>query len=226
VKKLFLFLTLVLFAHTCSAELLYEQTYSVAKDLGTSQPFSVQNAWIQSYPGPVEYGGTLSYWRPTTPNVWAEIVYKFEIPFTIQNHTNIDTKILSYNGHDLNPAFDPGGKAYLDVSTDNANWTTLVTIASTVLSDANLDHYDISPLVQSANTVYIRARLLETIEYGSFTATQFMRCFDDGTYMPPHSSHLALRVESMPEPSSIITLLIASIIIVVGTTHTLHKKLS
>ncbi len=184
-------------AAVSDAATIFEESFTVLDSIGQN-PFSVHDAVIK-----VEGNGT-SFWMPTTANVWGEVIYKFDIPFAIET-ANIDTKIHSYNGHDLLPNFDPGGTAYLDISTDFTNWDTIVSITPELLSDANLDQYDISSLVYGSNVVYIRARLFSTV--APFQATQFMRVAPDGIYNPPHSSRLALRATAVPEPSTIIMLL-------------------
>lgn len=135
------FLTLLVLASAAVSEaaITFEESFTVLDPAGQN-PFSVHDAVIK-----VESNGT-SFWMPTTANVWGEVIYRFDIPFAIAT-ANIDTKIHSYNGHDLLPNFDPGGTAYLDISADFTNWDTIVSITPELLSDANLDQYDISDLV-------------------------------------------------------------------------------
>jgi len=194
------FLTLLVLASAAISEaaITYEESFTVL-DSVAHNPFSAHDAII------FRESADCSFWMPTTANVWGEVIYRFEISFAIET-ANIDAKIHSYNGHDL-PAFDPGGTAYLDISTDLTNWDTIVAITPELLSDAVLDNYDISDLVHDSNVVYIRARLFSTV--APFQATQFLRVRGDGTYNPPHSSRLALRATGadpnpVPEPTAIV----------------------
>lgn len=58
-----------------------------------------------------------------TPNVWGEVVYRFDIPFNIG--TALFTSVSAYSiGADVN--FDSGAEAYVDVSTDDLNYVNVL----------------------------------------------------------------------------------------------------
>ncbi|MBA3483293.1 MAG: hypothetical protein H0T51_15905 [Pirellulales bacterium] len=133
-------------------------------------PFYVENAFLREE----AFAPNIRYWQPALPNITGVVTLKFDVPFTIDS-ASFSGGITAYTvGSDAN--FDPNATIYLDVSTDNLNWTTIA-------SQTNLNAccsgiagpWDISSVVAGSNVVYVRSQMFMTTNYAGFGATQFMR---------------------------------------------------
>jgi hypothetical protein len=133
-------------------------------------PFYVENAFLREE----AFAPNTRYWQPALPNVTGIVTLKFDVPFNIGT-ASFSGGITAYTvGSDAN--FDPNASIYLDVSTDNLNWTTIA-------SQTNLNAccsgiagpWDISSVVAGSNVVYVRSQMFMTTNHAGFGATQFMR---------------------------------------------------
>lgn len=143
-----------------------------------------------------------TFWRSTPINTWGEVVYHFPMSFEIAT-ANLETQIFAFTTPFVSH-LDPGAQAYLDVSSDGINWTTV------------MDSYpgnggprtgpgDISSIVRGGTDVWVRARLLSTLNWptdGSIFA-QFMRTGHDAVGVGEGGPPLFdLHVVGVPEPST------------------------
>jgi hypothetical protein len=189
----------------------YTQEWSLdASDSFGTSPESVTNAFIRHE----AFSPFVQYWQPTTPNTWAEVVYKIDVPFTIASATT-DINVNAYNGTDGGPNFDPDSLSYADVSTDGINYTNIMTAGYPGHAPAwtlPTPYGDISPLVAGASTIYIRSRMYMTVDYSGFNAAQFLR----GAAGSPYN----VTVIGVPEPSTIVLGLLG----ILGLTFFKRKK--
>jgi hypothetical protein len=169
----------------------YSQQFTLTDPFGMN-PARVQNAFLRTEP----FGTPVRYWQPSTPNVWGEVVYRFDIPFNIDT-ASMFMSISAYSiGAPVN--FDSGAQAYVDVSTDDLNYVNVL--------GAYANHYDnagpgdITALVAGASVVFVRSRLFMTTDYGSFGTAQFLRGDPGAT--------VGLTATAVPEPSG-TTLILA-----------------
>lgn len=133
-------------------------------------PFFVQDAFLREE----SFGPHVRYWQPSAPNVVGIVTYKFDLPFSIQT-AQLATGISSYTiGSDFN--YDSNAETYLDVSTDNTNWTTIASQTNlNAVGSGIAGPWDISSIVAGSNVVYARSRMLTTTNYAGFAPSQFMR---------------------------------------------------
>ena len=76
--------------------------------------YSTENAQVWYYPT----GNGVRYWGTTESHRWASIVYKYDLPFSIEN-ASLDASIYCHHG------FDPPAQGSIDVSPDGVDWTTV-----------------------------------------------------------------------------------------------------
>ena len=147
---------------------VYSQPLSMA-DSFLINPFYVSGATIYQDP----FAPFVRYWGPTTPNVEGVVTLKFDVPFNIETATFIGGISAYTLGSDAN--FDPNASAYLDVSTDNVNWTVVASQTNQNACCSGIGGpWDLSSAVAGSNVVYIRSRMFMTTSY-SFSPSQFMR---------------------------------------------------
>jgi hypothetical protein len=146
----------------------FTQELNLAQPFGQN-PFYVQDASLYHD----NFSPFVRYWGPLAPNVEGIVTYKFDVPFNIVTAQFV-AGITAYTlGSDAN--YDPNASIYLDISTDNSDWTTVAsqTNQNAVFSGIS-GPFDISSLVVGSNVVYARARMLMTTNY-TFGTSQFLR---------------------------------------------------
>jgi hypothetical protein len=168
-----------------------------------NNPFFVSNAtaYQEAFPPFVRY------WGPTTANVEGIVTLKFDVPFSIAT-ASFAGGITAYTvGSDAN--FDPNAAAYLDVSTDNLNWTTIASQTNQNACCSGIGGpWDISSVVAGSNVAYVRSRMFITTSH-SFSPSQFMRQgapYDPGYFTASSAPPLNPFVEldfNAPVPSGV-----------------------
>jgi Low-density lipoprotein receptor repeat class B len=148
---------------------IFTQDLSLALP-SAQNPFFVQNAFLREE----TFDPHVRYWQPTTPNVVGIVTFKFDLPFGIQT-AQLTAGITSYTvGSDFN--FDSNATTYLDVSTDDTNWTTIASQTNlNAVGSGTVGPWDISSIVAGSNVVYARSRMLMTTNYSGFGPSQFLR---------------------------------------------------
>lgn len=147
--------------HDCAASLTPDKYLHVTKNaiLNNETPYS--DVW---------------YWAPAEVNKWAEIVFRYDLPFAVHTaavHANINSFYVN---------FDPGAKAYLDVSADGEHWTTVAERHT----ERNPAPFDVSDILRGSHTAFIRGRLYETKHFGSVHYAQFLRTTNDRALQSEH----------------------------------------
>lgn len=147
----------------------YTQTLSMAESFAQS-PFFVENAFLREE----TFGPNVRYWQPTQTNVEGIVTFRFDVPFPIDT-AEFSGGITAYTaGSDAN--YDPDAQVYLDVSTDNLNWTTIASQTNQNACCSGIaGPWDVSSLVGGSSVVYVRSRLLMTTGYSGFGTAQFLR---------------------------------------------------
>ena len=140
-------------------------------------------------------GNPTVYWSPTQANVWGEIIYKYELPFAV-TQASVYGSIL---------AISDNSRAFLDVSADGLNWTT---IESGSLGPP-LTPIDVSAILQSSQTAYVRSRLYSDY-VGGFSYAQFLRTYEDSPNMVPN----IYEFRAVPEPA-FLTLCVLGLVVIV-----------
>jgi len=153
----------------------------------TQYLFSTSNAIVSneapSFPD-------VTYWAPNQDNVWAEIVYRYNLPFTIDT-ASIYANLMSF------PGYDPAAQAYLDISPDGVNYAT---VEQGYVENRQPQPINISSLLKGSSTAYVRARLFESVHFGSIRYSQFLRTTDDPQLQSPNVYQF--QAVSIPEPST------------------------
>ena len=131
-------------------------------------PYQVTNAKIYRE----SFSPYVYYWAPSVNNQWAEVTYKFDLPFAL---TSVDSPLglhVANANSDVN--FDNGAQGFLDVSADGENWFT---VYSSTSSGGVVRPNDPSTVLKGASTVYLRARLFATRSYpvNNVAYSQFLR---------------------------------------------------
>ena len=129
---------------------------------------------------------------------WAEVVYKYDLPFEISNATVYGQfSIFSWN--------DPAAKGYLDVSADGISWTTVETGTQ---QPWLTDPVDISALLSGSTTAYVRANLYQEWGIGSTAQAQFLRTDiqHPEAYQDPYIYEFRAASAPVPEPATMILL--------------------
>lgn len=207
-----MFAFLVAISNVASASLTYQKEINLSEPFGKN-PFATESAFLRIE----SFGPGVHYWQPTTANLVGIVTYKFDVPFIIQT-ASIKAAITAYTfGSDAN--FDPGAMTYLDVSTDNVNWTN---IASQTPSNATgsgiVGPFDITPHVMGEDTVYIRSRMFMSRNYGGFGTSQFMRS------TPPFGSGL-FSATAVPEPTTVVIWTILGVGLGMSLTTRRHRRI-
>lgn len=127
-------------------------------------------------------GNPTVYWAPSEANVWGNVVYKYDLPFSITEASIYGTTL----------AITPASQAHLDVSPDGVSWHT---VASGSVSVPGVP-IDISSILENSNTAYVRARLLSDY-VGGFSYAQFLRTYEDSPNMVPN----IYEFRAVPEPT-------------------------
>jgi len=182
-----LILTTAIGMLACSsqAQLSYSQNFTLTDPFGMS-PASVQNAFLRTE----AFGSPVRYWQPSAANVWGEVTYRFDIPFTI-NTASMFMSASAFLG------FDGGAQSYVDVSTNNIDYSTVL-FAGPAYGGGEAGPGDISSLVAGSDVVFVRSRLLMTQDFGSFSSAQFLRGDPGATF--------GLSAIAIPEPSAAVLL--------------------
>jgi hypothetical protein len=151
-----------------------------------------------------QVAGIATYWRSTPANTWGEVIYRFPLSFEIES-ASLDTVICAYTQDEFGAWADGGAEAYLDVSGDGSNWTTVL---ESYPGNAGYKHGpgDITSIVGGSDTIYVRARLLSTRNWptdGPIFA-QFMRTGAD----LPDKPTFSIQATGVPEPGMVSLLLV------------------
>jgi hypothetical protein len=142
----------------------------------------------------------VTYWAPSQANVWAEITYRYDLPF------QVDTASIYANIHSF-PQFDSGARAFLDVSADGTSWTT---VESVYVENRNPIPIDISAILSGSTTAFVRARLLESSSGGTIHLAQFLRTTNDPQLQSPNVYQFQATAV-VPEPASLICWAVGSV---------------
>jgi hypothetical protein len=139
-----------------------------------------------------------TYWRPSEPYTWGQVVYRIPLPFEIETAT-LNAFIVAFTPDVFGPEWDSDAKAYLDVSPDGSNWTN---VAGRYLNNGG--YYtgpgDISSLVVGSDSVYVRARLYSGPgNSGVPYHAQFLRTSEDQPW-----PRFSLQATGAPEPSTLV----------------------
>lgn len=149
------------------SEATYSKDFKLTDSFGVN-PYSVQNAFLRTEP----FGTPVRYWQPSSPGVWGEVVYKFDVGFVIDSASSSIACNAYTSGADVN--FDNGAQAFVDVSIDGVNYTNV--LGSYPGHGGGTPALgDISALVDGFDVIYVRSRLFMTTNYGSFGTAQFLR---------------------------------------------------
>lgn len=149
-------------------------------------------------------GWNVAYWCPIQNGVWAEIIYKYDLSFTITSASLHGNVYLAPSGFgDLN------GKGYIDVSPDGTQWTTIATGQHAY--DPTIFTIDLSQILSGSSTAYIRARLYTENSPSSnkYRCSQFLRTVMDLSDLRTPNLY---EFRSVPEPT-VIGLLTIGILI-------------
>jgi hypothetical protein len=196
---LFAVLSIALFGSQGLAAPIYTQQFGLdPTDAFGANPASVTNAYIRHE----AFAPQIQYWEPATPNAWSDVVYQFNVPFTIAT-ASMYMSITAYTSGDISGAnFDNNAQVFLDVSPDGTSWTNVLAAypghAAGYDTFTNFPNHDgdISSIVAGSNEVFVRARQFMTVDYSSFNASQFLRSAAGQT--PFYVSAIGV-----PEPSSL-----------------------
>jgi hypothetical protein len=185
-------LAAILLLQTSTYASIYTQGVSLAEPFGQT-PFAVINAFLREE----SFAPNVRYWQPTQANMVGTVTYKFDVPFLIDT-AELSLGITAYTvGADVN--FDSGAETYLDVSVDNATWTTVASQTPTnAVFSGIAGPWDISSIVAGSDTVYVRSRLFMTTNYSGFGTSQFLR---EGA--PYAGGYLTASTTPVPESTSL-----------------------
>lgn len=112
--------------------------------------------------------------RPTAIGEEGTIVMKFPVDFPIRA-ASLSASVSVWTTGDPFP-YDPGAWAFLEVSPDGENWTNLITRGPNQ-NTLQRPPFDILPIVEDSQEVWVRARLTGTKEWpdDGITFSQFLR---------------------------------------------------
>lgn len=195
--KLPVIFTLVLtaFCQPSSHAQTYLQEFTLTDGFGMS-PYRAQNAFLRTEP----FGTPVRYWQPSTPNVWGEVIYRFDVGAPIQTASMFMSVVAYTSGADVN--FDNGAQAYLDISTDDVNYINLLG-KFPGNGGGVAGPGDITSFVSGSDVIYVRSRLFMTVEKGAFGTAQFLRSGPGGTFN--------VTAATVPEPSTLGLLSVAAV---------------
>ena len=187
------------FCASSNAAQVYNQQFGLdATNAFGANPASVTNAYIRHE----TFAPLIQYWQPATPNAWSEVIYQFNVPFTIQT-ASMEMSIGAYTIGNPAANFDNNAQSYLDVSPDGINWTNIAgaypghAVGYDSLADTPNHDGDISSIVAGSNEVFVRARQFMTVDYSGFNASQFLRS-------PAGNTGYYVSAVGVPEPSSFV----------------------
>ncbi|MBN2477355.1 MAG: PEP-CTERM sorting domain-containing protein [Pirellulales bacterium] len=138
--------------------------------------------------------GPTHYWAPISRSDWGEVVYKYDLPFSIES-ASIDASILALTWHDST------AEGYLDVSPNGVDWTQVLTAGL----NSFIDPIDVTSYLAGSDTAYIRARLRSR---NSPIGAQFLRTTPNPnnpqTQAPEVYEFRAEGANVVPEPSTFV----------------------
>jgi serine/threonine-protein kinase len=136
-----------------------------------------------------EPGIPIRYWRPIDPNDWAEVVYQFDLDRPVQS-AFLRASLGLY-------ALD--SECELLVTTDPAEPWALVASSKSDRDFAH--HFQISPWVCGARTIYVKARFKGRDDGAGSSLVQFLRSSTRDGDFPLHGRNVfELRVSAQPIP--------------------------
>lgn len=141
--------------------------------------YSTTNAFVLNEG---QAGNPTVYWSPTQANGWGEIIYKYDLPFSV-TQASIYASIL---------AISANSQTYLDVSPDGVDWETV----ESGYVHPPLTPVDISGILEGSSTAFVRARLLSDF-VGGYSYAQFLRTYEDSIHMAPN----IYEFRAVPEPT-------------------------
>jgi len=130
-------------------------------------PFYVENARIYKEPF-----GSVMYWGPETLGRWAEIQYRFDFPFAVEE-VACGLGVTVYN-RNMNPNFDDNAQGTVDISTDGKNWSRLY---SSVSGTGIKKNPGALRNMRGARRLFVKARLFATksLNGNQVQVAQFLR---------------------------------------------------
>ncbi|MFP6621258.1 MAG: Ig-like domain-containing protein, partial [Pirellulaceae bacterium] len=150
----------------------YTQRFDLRSEYGNT-PYRISNASLlrESF-SPFVY-----YWHPSQLNQWAEVVYKVDVPFSIESADSLKVGqhhpglVSVYNGHsDAN--FDPNARGFFEVSLDDETWHT---IYESTPEEGVKQRNEIGDILQGATSFFVRGRLNASRRLGCCGLSQFLR---------------------------------------------------
>jgi hypothetical protein len=182
-------LILAVCAPIAHAAAMYSQDFTLTDPFGMN-PFRVENAFLRTEP----FGTPVRYWQPSTPGVWSEVVYKFDVGFAIET-ASMFMSVTAYTiGSDAN--IDNGAESYVDVSIDDVTYTNVLAAYANHIDYAGPG--DISALVAGSDVIYVRGRQFMTVNYSGFNGSQFLRGDPGATFN--------VSATGVPEPTTTMLL--------------------
>jgi hypothetical protein len=131
---------------------------------------STKNAAVQTE----RWEPKIRYWAPVDDNTWAEVVYRYELPFKIH--------AASLKGYMLFATdFDPYATGSLQVSADGKTWHTVKHDNQAV---------DVSAILSGSTTSYIRARMIGSRHYAANNIWFSQFCRTDGRQPETQAPHI------------------------------------
>lgn len=133
------------------------------------------------------------YWAPISRYNWAEVVYKYDLAFSIES-ASVWAHLLALTWHDST------AQAYLDVSPNGSDWTQVDVGANGGAIDTT--PIDVTNYLAGSNTAYIRARLSSR---NRPIGAQFLRTTLSSAVQAPYVYEFrAEGADVVPEPHSIL----------------------
>ncbi|MBX7168112.1 MAG: hypothetical protein K1X74_17385 [Pirellulales bacterium] len=175
-KQIWLWLALLGAWPQASVAQSYRQNLVLDTAFG-SNPLRVSNAFIRYEPfGPPQ----IRYWQPAVANTWGEVVYRFDLPFAARTAELFAPASVYTLGGPAN--FDPDAEAHVEVSLDDVQWRTIYSgVPGNVPPSLPID---LTGWIDDATSLYVRARLRTSTDYGDFSTSQFIRTAPgDGGYL-------------------------------------------
>ncbi len=129
--------------------------------------------------------GSDSFFKPTVSGQEGSMVFRFQSPFPVQ-FAELSASTIVWTTGDPFP-YDPGARASLDVSADGVDWTEVDT-REAGQGGRFFSPVDISAVVAGSTEVWVRARLVGTVEWpiDGLIHSQFLRTnkknFDEGRH--------------------------------------------
>ena len=176
----------VLFTNSALATIEFVHNFDMYGDYN-EYLFSTTNAQVRNE-------GSTKYWCTQTTNSWSDIIYKYDLPFSV-DQASLRCNIYLY-------PYREGSQGFVDVSADGNTWTT---VASGQLSiNPVWINVDISSILKGSNTAYVRSRLYSV---GWNIYAQFLRThLPDPNYRYPNIYEF--RASPVPEPLTLSLLVL------------------